>query len=78
MLFFVLALSHSAITGGARRGRLRSWVTMTARMGAIDGTWEKVLTALSAQADTEEGLDRVVAVDSTNVRTHQHAAGARE
>ncbi|MFI0759986.1 IS5 family transposase [Streptomyces anulatus] len=50
--------------------RLRKW--------AADGTWEKVFTALLAQADAEGDLDWVVAVDSTVVRAHQHAAGARK
>ncbi|WP_427925200.1 IS5 family transposase [Streptomyces sp. cg40] len=49
--------------------RLRKW--------AADGTWEKVFAALLAQADSEGDLDWVVAVDSTIVRAHQHAAGAR-
>ncbi|MFJ3635510.1 IS5 family transposase [Streptomyces sp. NPDC090112] len=48
------------------------------RMWAADGTWEKVFTALLAQADAEGDLDWVVAVDSTIVRAHQHAAGARQ
>lgn len=48
------------------------------RMWAADGTWEKVFTALLAQADAEDDLDWVVAVDSTIVRAHQHAAGARK
>ncbi|MFG2235586.1 IS5 family transposase [Streptomyces sp. NPDC048723] len=48
------------------------------RMWAIDGTWERVFAALLAQADTEEDLDWVVAVDSTIVRAHQHAAGTRQ
>jgi transposase len=47
--------------------RLRKW--------AADGTWEKAFTALLAQADAEGDLDWVVAVDSTIVRAHQHAAG---
>ncbi|KWT63529.1 transposase [Streptomyces albus subsp. albus] len=58
---------------GSRKGahnRLRMW--------AADGTWEKVFTALLAQADTGGDLDWVVAVDSTIVRAHQHAAGARQ
>lgn len=50
--------------------RLRKW--------AADGTWEKVFTALLAQADAEGDLDWIVAVDSTIVRAHQHAAGARQ
>lgn len=43
---------------------------------AIDGTWERVFTALLAQADADEGLSWVVSVDSTVVRAHQHASGA--
>jgi transposase len=50
--------------------RLRKW--------AADGTWEKVFATLLAQADAEGDLDWVVAVDSTIVRAHQHAAGARQ
>lgn len=49
--------------------RLRKW--------AADGTWEKVFTVLLAQADADGDLDWIVAVDSTIVRAHQHAAGAR-
>ncbi len=40
--------------------RLRVW--------AVDGTWERVFTALLAQADEEGDLDWVVSVDSTIVR----------
>ncbi|WP_404867657.1 IS5 family transposase [Kitasatospora griseola] len=54
----------------AAHNRLRMW--------ALDGTWEKVFTVLLAQADAEGDLGRVVAVDSTIVRAHQHAAGARQ
>ncbi|MFJ5114757.1 IS5 family transposase [Streptomyces sp. NPDC088551] len=48
------------------------------RMWAVDGTWERVFTALMAQADADEDLNWAVSVDSTIVRAHQHAAGARE
>ncbi|WUG94106.1 IS5 family transposase [Streptomyces violaceus] len=47
------------------------------RMWAIDGTWERVFTALMAQAYADEDLNWAVSVDSTIVRVHQHAAGAR-
>ncbi|MEU6935215.1 IS5 family transposase [Streptomyces rubiginosohelvolus] len=47
------------------------------RMWAFDGTWQRVLTALVAQADADEDLTWAVSVDSTIVRAHQHAAGAR-
>lgn len=58
---------------GNRRGvcnRLRMW--------SVDGMWERVLSALLAQADVDEELNWVIAVDSTIVRAHQHAAGARK
>lgn len=45
---------------------------------ALDGTWERVFTALLTQADADEDLSWVVPVDSTVVRAHQHAAGARK
>lgn len=48
--------------------RLRNW--------AIDGTSERVFSALLAQTDAEGDLDWVVSVDSTIVRAHQNAAGA--
>ncbi|MET7295704.1 IS5 family transposase [Streptomyces griseoloalbus] len=44
---------------------------------AVDGTWEMVLTALLAAADADDDIDWTVSVDSTVVRAHQHAAGAR-
>ncbi|BDH14262.1 hypothetical protein HOK021_54460 [Streptomyces hygroscopicus] len=47
------------------------------RMWALDGTWERVFIALMAQADADEDLAWVVSVDSTIVRAHQHAAGAK-
>lgn len=62
---------HLPETYGSWKGaytRLRNW--------AIDGTWERVFTALLAQADADEDPEWVVAVDSTIVRAHQHAAGA--
>lgn len=48
------------------------------RMWAVDGTWERVFTALVARADADEDLSWAVSVDSTIVRAHQHAAGARK
>lgn len=50
--------------------RLRNW--------AMDGTWQRVFTALPTRADADEDLDWVVTVDSATVRAHQHAAGARK
>jgi hypothetical protein len=39
--------------------------------------WEKILDRLRAGCDEAEGPDWTVSADSTVVRAHQHAAGAR-
>ena len=43
----------------------------------LDGTWDRVLTALQAQADANGDIDWQVSVDSTIARVHQHGATAR-
>ncbi|WP_373291360.1 IS5 family transposase, partial [Pilimelia anulata] len=48
------------------------------RRWTLDGTWQRLFTAVQADADTGGELDWLVAaVDSTVVRAHQHAAGLR-
>jgi hypothetical protein len=42
-----------------------------------EGTWEKILDGLRAGCDEGEGKDWAISADSTVVRAHQHAAGAR-
>jgi transposase len=42
-----------------------------------DGTWERILEVLRTGCDEAQGQEWTVAVDSTVVRAHQHAAGAR-
>jgi transposase len=42
-----------------------------------DGTWEKVLDQLRTGCDQGEGREWTVGIDSSVVRAHQHAAGAR-
>jgi len=42
-----------------------------------DGTWEEILARLQVGCDEQEGKSWAVAIDSTVVRAHQHAAGAR-
>ena len=39
--------------------------------------WETILGRLRAGCDEAEGKDWAVGADSTVVRAHQHAAGAR-
>jgi transposase len=43
-----------------------------------DGTWQRILTHLQAQADAKGLITWEVSVDSTIARAHQHAAGARK
>ncbi|AEV86897.1 transposase [Actinoplanes sp. SE50] len=42
-----------------------------------DGTWDRILAALQAAADTNGRIIWTVSVDSMTSRAHQHAAGAR-
>ncbi len=42
---------------------------------AVDGTWERILTAILASADAGDDVSWTVSVDSTVWRAHQHAAG---
>ncbi|MBX7551743.1 IS5 family transposase [Streptomyces sp. tea 10] len=42
------------------------------RKWAADGTWDTVLAQLTAQADSTDGNDWTVSVDSTINRAHQH------
>ena len=41
------------------------------------GPWEKILDGLRGGCDEAEGKDWAISADSTVVRAHQHAAGAR-
>jgi len=50
-------------------GRHRRW--------SLDGRWEQILNRLRAGCDDAEGAGWTVSADSTVVRAHQHAAGAR-
>lgn len=59
--------------------RFGKWKTVydRHRRWSADGTWERVLRTVQADADGEGRIDwSVVSVDSTVCRAHQHAAGA--
>ena len=43
-----------------------------------NGTWQRILIALQARADAKDLITWDFNVDSTIVRAHQHAAGARK
>jgi transposase len=49
------------------------------RRWSADGTWDRTLQAVQADADLAGRIDwSMVGVDSTSCRAHQHAAGARK
>ncbi len=54
--------------------RLRKWTA--------DGTWDRILEHVIVKDDSlgtlEDNIEFVISVDSTSVRAHQHAAGARK
>ncbi|KAF0789688.1 transposase [Streptomyces sp. FR-008] len=59
--------------------RFGPWKTVYERhrLWSADGTWERLLQRVQAEADAAGEIDWDVSVDSTVVRAHQHAAGAR-
>ncbi|MFF7094456.1 IS5 family transposase [Streptomyces rubradiris] len=59
--------------------RFGPWKTVYERhrLWSADGTWERLLQQVQAEADAAGEIDWDIAVDSTIVRAHQHAAGAR-
>ena len=60
----------------ARYGSWKSIYTRFRRW-ALNGTFSQMLAAAQAQADANADIDWLVSVDSTIVRAHQHAAGAK-
>lgn len=60
--------------------RFGPWKTIHKRLlqWSADGTWERLLQQVQAAADAEGAIDWDVSVDSTVMRAHQHAAGARK
>ena len=61
-------------------GRYGPWQTLHARLlrWQRDGTWGRLLRRVQQHSAAVGGVDWEVSVDSTIVRAHQHAAGARK
>ncbi|WP_282690158.1 MULTISPECIES: IS5 family transposase [unclassified Streptomyces] len=59
--------------------RYGPWTSLHTRFRrwAADGTFDRMLQAARAKADATGDIDWLVSVDSTIVRAHQHAAGAK-
>ena len=69
-------------TGSPRRDlpeRYVPWQTCYDRFSRWrrDGTWERLLAHAQTKSDAVGEVEWEVSVDSTMVRAHQHAAGAR-
>ncbi|SNR57891.1 Transposase [Actinomadura mexicana] len=60
--------------------RYGNWKTVYERYRrwAADGTFDRILTHVQVHDDSVGRIDWTVSFDSTIVRAHQHAAGARE
>ena len=50
--------------------RLRKWTA--------DGTWERILEHVVVKDDAVGHIEWEISIDSTSVRAHQYAAGARK
>jgi transposase len=73
---------HRYRTGVAWRDlpeRFGPWQTVWKRHHrfATDGTWDRLLAEIQADADSVGELDWSVSVDSSVVRAHQHGATAK-
>lgn len=61
--------------------RYGNWKTVYSRFTRwrAAGVWDRVLAEVQRQADADGRLDWAVhCVDGTNIRAHQHAAGAKK
>ena len=60
--------------------RYGPWETVYKRFARwqTDGTWDRLLTHAHTKADAVGEVEWIVSVDSSVVRAHQHAAGARK
>ncbi|MFE4994068.1 IS5 family transposase [Streptomyces mirabilis] len=76
----ILFRQRTGIPGRDQPARFGKWKTVhdRHRRWSADGTWERILQAVQADADAVGRIDwSMGSVDSTSCRAHQHAAGAR-
>lgn len=65
------------------RSEFGPWQTVWKRhhRWSLDGTYDKMFAQVAAvfgvDAEMAEDIEKLLSVDSTNVRAHQHSAGAR-
>ena len=60
--------------------RYGSWKTCHERLRrwTADGTWDRILDEVVVKDDSVGKIEWVFSIDSSAVRAHQHAAGARK
>lgn len=60
--------------------RYGPWRTVYARFRRwqVDGTWDRLLAHVQTKSDAVGEVIWEVSIDSTTIRAHQHAAGARK
>lgn len=60
--------------------RYGSWKTAHERLRrwTADGTWDRILDEVVVKDDAVGNVEWVFSIDSSAVRAHQHAAGARK
>jgi transposase len=75
----ILFRERTGVTWRDLPERFGPWKTVyqRKRRWALDGIWVNICDALRIDRDAAEGCDWTLGVDSTVVRAHQHAAGAR-
>jgi len=75
----ILFRTRSGIPWRDLPGRYGPWQTVYKRFARWeqDGTWTRIEAHLRTETDGAGQLDWAAQIDSTVVRAHQHAAGAR-
>ncbi|MFJ6723801.1 IS5 family transposase [Streptomyces sp. NPDC091281] len=77
----ILYINRTGVPWRDLPARSGKWKTVYERhrRWSADGTWDRLFTAVLADADAEGRIDwSMVSVDPTSCRAHQHAAGARK
>jgi len=73
-------LRTGAAVAGPTRPRYGPWKTAHERLRVwtADGTWDQILDQVIVKDDAVGNVERTFSIDSSNVRAHQHSAGARK
>ncbi len=72
------AADRGAVAGPARTLRALEDRPRAAANLDRDGTWERILDHVVVKNDWVGNVEWMICVDSSNVRAHQHSAGARK